>query len=41
MKRNVTSINEKVARKKYIGDFMVLLRVIVIIMSRFPTTVTI
>ena len=35
----IRSINDKQARKKYIAQFRVLLTVIVIIMSRFPTTV--
>ena len=33
------STNDKQARKKYIGEFRVLLTVIVTTMSRFPTTV--
>lgn len=37
----LTSISDKLARKMNIGEFRVLLRVIVVIMSRFPNTVTI
>ena len=33
------SVNDKQARKKYTGEFRVLLPTIVVMMSRFPTTI--
>ena len=37
----MTSINDKLARKKYIGESRVLLTVIVMTMSKLPTMVKI